>query len=103
VLNILIGLIAFFGLAALTVKATNYFADRWTPADKIDVEKILRRYNLWEQFKSGKLHCVSCNRLATFDTLGLLIEDSGGLIIVCKDPACVVEYFRGEEAHLIGN
>jgi len=94
----------FFVATVSTVKGMEYVRSRLqiAPVDSFEVEYMLRKKSVWNDFKAGNVTCAACGVTISFHNLGTLAEDeaSGEIEFVCKNPSCLESYLRQLEADM---
>jgi len=53
-----------------------------------DLEKLLNKLGLLEQFQRGLLKCGFCNKVVTFDNLQGLYKEGEETKMICDSPLC---------------
>lgn len=53
-----------------------------------DLEKLLNKLGLLEQFQQGLLRCGFCDKVVTFDNLQGIYKEGGEIKMACDSPSC---------------
>lgn len=59
-----------------------------------DLENLLLKVELLEQFKDGTLKCKFCHDVVTADNIYSIIKDSGQHKVVCEKAECVSQLMQ---------
>jgi uncharacterized protein with PIN domain len=54
-----------------------------------NLEEVLERLGLLEEFKNKKLRCSICNRIITKENLGGIYPENGKIKVCCSDLKCL--------------
>jgi hypothetical protein len=54
-----------------------------------NLEEILKKLELLEEFKNKKLKCSICNKVITKENLGCIYSENGKIKVCCSDLKCL--------------
>ena len=54
----------------------------------IDLEKALRRLDIYQKLISGTMNCMICEETVNMENLGALMRVNGKVKVICDRPAC---------------
>jgi len=55
-----------------------------------DTEKLFKKLEIWDDFTSGKMKCLICDEVLTFENLGALVPYKNEVCGACS-PLCIYE------------
>lgn len=63
-----------------------------------DLNSFLEKLGLLEDMKNGKLGCIFCNEMLTFDNFGGVFKENGELKTFCGKQECYLEVLHRKTA-----
>ena len=54
-----------------------------------ELRPILDRFKLSDSIDNNREHCVSCNKLISWENIGALLVKDKSLVIYCDRPECI--------------
>ena len=57
----------------------------------VDLERVLRRLELYEKLAQGELRCTVCGRPLSLENLGGIYKEDGEVKLVCNSIKCLAE------------
>ena len=57
-----------------------------------DLEMFLKKLDVHENVKSGKVKCIVCTKIITFENIGAIIKVKGHLEFICQNPICISNF-----------
>jgi len=55
-----------------------------------ELENLMKRLGVFDEFKKGKKRCKFCMQEANFENLNSLFPESGDIKFVCDKPECTM-------------
>lgn len=53
-----------------------------------DLEKALRRLDIYQKIINGTMNCMICEETVNMENLGALMRVNGKVRVICDKPAC---------------
>jgi len=59
-----------------------------------DLNNLLTRLGVKEEFDSGKLNCKFCKKNINHENLYSILPESGGINFICDTPECIILFIE---------
>lgn len=72
----------------------NRYVSRRVPVTAVhqdDLERVLRRLNVYDEVARGEAECFFCGRKLSLENIGGFMHYNGSLILVCDNSVCLAK------------
>lgn len=61
-----------------------------------DLDKLLKKFNLYDKIEQGKFSCPNCRTIITRENLGIIANDNDRIHIYCISTCCNKNHYNLE-------